>query len=133
MLSKIQADIAKLAKEIAKYEQVIMCADGSSAESTARSMCGSTVTVISSVPVSDCWMRDTGPLFRVDGAGGLDAIGLNFNAWGENATTSTASPPPPTTRTAWSNRTSPPTTGSRSPGRPWSVKEAVWSTTATAR
>ncbi|MFD5143961.1 agmatine/peptidylarginine deiminase [Streptomyces sp. NPDC058401] len=86
VLSKIQADIAKLAKEIAKYEQVIMCADGSSAASTARSMCGSTVTLISSVPVSDCWMRDTGPLFRVDGAGGMDSIGLNFNAWGENAT-----------------------------------------------
>ncbi|MCX5300519.1 agmatine deiminase family protein [Streptomyces sp. NBC_00193] len=85
-LSRIQSDIAKLAKEVAKYEQVIMCADGSSAASQARSMCGSTVTVISSVPVSDCWMRDTGPLFRVDGAGGLDAIGLNFNAWGENAT-----------------------------------------------
>ncbi|MCX5402493.1 agmatine deiminase family protein [Streptomyces sp. NBC_00335] len=86
-LSKIQTDIAKLAKEIAKYEPVTMCADGSSAASQARSMCGSTVTVISSVPVSDCWMRDTGPLFRVDGAGGLDSVGLNFNAWGENATT----------------------------------------------
>ncbi|MFF3212966.1 agmatine/peptidylarginine deiminase [Streptomyces sp. NPDC002886] len=86
-LSKIQTDIAKLAKEIAKYEPVIMCADGSSAASQARSLCGSTVTVISSVPVSDCWMRDTGPLFRVDDAGGLDSIGLNFNAWGENATT----------------------------------------------
>ncbi|MGW6709549.1 agmatine deiminase family protein [Streptomyces sp. NPDC054956] len=86
VLSKIQTDIAKLAKEIAKYEPVIMCADGSSAASQARSMCGSTVQVISSVPVSDCWMRDTGPLFRVDGVGGLDAVGLNFNAWGENAT-----------------------------------------------
>ncbi|MEU2241267.1 agmatine deiminase family protein [Streptomyces sp. NPDC018338] len=86
VLSRIQADIAKLAKEVAKYEPVVMCADGSSAASQARSMCGSTVTVISSVPVSDCWMRDTGPLFRVDGAGGMDAFGLNFNAWGENAT-----------------------------------------------
>lgn len=86
LLSKIQADIAKLAKEIAKYEPVVMCADGSTAASQARSMCGSTVTVIGSVPVSDCWMRNTGPLFRVDGAGGLDTLGLNFNAWGENAT-----------------------------------------------
>ncbi len=85
-LSRIQADIAKLAKEVAKHEPVIMCAAGSSAASQARSACGSTVQVISSVPVSDCWMRDTGPLFRVDGAGGLDAFGLNFNAWGENAT-----------------------------------------------
>ncbi|MEV6108037.1 agmatine deiminase family protein [Streptomyces sp. NPDC051940] len=86
LLSRIQADIARLAKEIAKYEPVTMCADGSAAASQARSACGSTVTVIGSVPVSDCWMRDTGPLFRVDGAGGLDAFGLNFNAWGENAT-----------------------------------------------
>lgn len=86
LLSKIQSDIAKLAKEIAKYEPVIMCANGSTNASKARTMCGSTVTVISSVPVSDCWMRDTGPLFRVDDAGGRDAFGLNFNAWGENAT-----------------------------------------------
>ncbi|MGW4052619.1 agmatine deiminase family protein [Streptomyces sp. NPDC004779] len=85
-LSLIQADIAKLAKEVAKHEPVIMCADGSTAASRARSACGSTVTVISSIPVSDCWMRDSGPLFRVDDAGGLDSFGLNFNAWGENAT-----------------------------------------------
>ncbi|NBE52416.1 agmatine deiminase family protein [Streptomyces boluensis] len=86
LLPAIQADIAKLAKEVAKYEPVVMCADGSTAASQATNACGSTVTVIGSVPVSDCWMRDTGPLFRVDGAGGLDAFGLNFNAWGENAT-----------------------------------------------
>ncbi|MFD1929868.1 MULTISPECIES: agmatine deiminase family protein [Nonomuraea] len=86
LLSIIQSDIAKLAREIAKYEPVIMCANGSTNASKARTMCGPTVTVISSVPVSDCWIRDTGPLFRVNGAGGRDAVGLNFNAWGENAT-----------------------------------------------
>ncbi|MFI9597687.1 agmatine/peptidylarginine deiminase [Nonomuraea sp. NPDC052265] len=86
LLSKIQADIARLAKEIAKYEPVTMCANGSTNASKARSMCGSTVTVISSVPVSDCWIRDTGPMIRLDGTGGRDAFGLNFNAWGENAT-----------------------------------------------
>lgn len=85
-LSSIQTDIAKLAKEVARHEPVVMCADGSTAAARARSMCGSTVTVIGSVPVSDCWMRDTGPLFRVNGAGGMDSFGLNFNAWGENAT-----------------------------------------------
>ncbi|MEU2507143.1 agmatine deiminase family protein [Streptomyces sp. NPDC007863] len=85
-LSRIQADIAKLAREVARYEPVLMCADGSTAASQARSACGSTVTVTGSLPVSDCWMRDTGPLFRVDDAGGLDSFGLNFNAWGENAT-----------------------------------------------
>ncbi|MFE1904025.1 agmatine/peptidylarginine deiminase [Streptomyces gardneri] len=81
-LSGVQADIAKIARTIAKYEPVVMCANPGSA-AKARSMCGSTVTVISSVPVDDCWMRDTGPVFRTDGRGGLDAVGLNFNGWGE--------------------------------------------------
>ncbi|MFE1949880.1 agmatine/peptidylarginine deiminase [Streptomyces sp. NPDC059524] len=85
-LSLIQADIAELARTIAAYEPVVLCADGPAAASRAGSMCGPSVTVIDSIPVSDCWMRDTGPLFRVDGAGGLDSFGLNFNAWGENAT-----------------------------------------------
>ncbi|MFE7580008.1 agmatine/peptidylarginine deiminase [Streptomyces gardneri] len=81
-LSGVQADIARIARTIAKYEPVVMCANPGSA-AKARSMCGSTVTVISSIPVDDCWMRDTGPVFRTDGRGGLDAVGLNFNGWGE--------------------------------------------------
>ncbi|MEW2486784.1 agmatine deiminase family protein [Streptomyces sp. NPDC048411] len=84
-LSGVQADIALIARTIATYEPVIMCANSASA-ARARSMCGSSVTVISSIPVDDCWMRDTGPVFRTDGADGLDAIGLNFNGWGNKQT-----------------------------------------------
>ncbi len=82
LLRGIQTDIATLAKEVAKHTPVIMCATDPSAATTARGMCGPTVTVISSIPVDDCWMRDTGPLFRIDGVGGRDAFGLNFNGWG---------------------------------------------------
>lgn len=82
LLPKIQGDIATLAKEVGKYQPVIMCADGSTNAAIARSTCGSTITVISSIPVNDCWMRDIGPLFRTNGAGGRDAIGLNYNGWG---------------------------------------------------
>ncbi|MGM9443552.1 agmatine deiminase family protein [Streptomyces murinus] len=85
LLSGVQADIALIARTIAKYEPVIMCANSGSA-ANARSMCGSSVTVISSIPVDDCWMRDSGPVFRTDGAGGLDAVGLNFNGWGNKQT-----------------------------------------------
>ncbi|MGC4930913.1 agmatine deiminase family protein [Streptomyces sp. DT117] len=80
-LAGIQADIALIARTIARYEPVIMLANSASA-AKARSQCGASVTVISSIPVDDCWMRDTGPVFRTDGAGGLDAVGLNFNGWG---------------------------------------------------
>lgn len=84
-LPGVQANIALIAKTIAKYEPVIVCANPASA-SAAQSACGPTVTVINSIPVDDCWMRDTGPVFRTDGAGGLDAVGLNFNGWGNKQT-----------------------------------------------
>ncbi|MFD3327401.1 agmatine/peptidylarginine deiminase [Streptomyces sp. NPDC058701] len=77
-LRGVQEDIALIARTIATYEPVSMCANsGSAAE--ARSLCGSTVTVVATIPVDDCWMRDSGPVFRTDG---LDAVGLNFNGWG---------------------------------------------------
>lgn len=86
LLPGIQADIALIAKTIAKYEPVILCADGSTHASNARNKCGSTVTVLSDIPVNDLWMRDTGCLFRVDASGKHDAVGLNFNGWGNKQT-----------------------------------------------
>lgn len=83
LLGGIQGNVARCAREIARSEPVIMCADGAAAARRAKSMCGRGVTVIDSIPVNDCWMRDTGPLFRVDGTGGPDAFGLNFNGWGD--------------------------------------------------
>ncbi|RSS83047.1 agmatine/peptidylarginine deiminase [Streptomyces sp. WAC06614] len=84
-LSGVQSDIALIARTIAKYEPVYLCANSAGA-ARARSLCGPTVTVLTSIPVDDCWMRDTGPVFRTDGAGGLDAVGLNFNGWGNRQT-----------------------------------------------
>lgn len=86
LLPGIQADIALIAKTIAKYEPVILCADGATNASTAKTKAGTTVTVISDIPVDDLWARDTACLFRVDGAGKHDAIGLNFNGWGNKQT-----------------------------------------------
>ncbi|GAA2814744.1 agmatine deiminase family protein [Kitasatospora paracochleata] len=84
-LSGVQSNIALIAKTIAKYEPVIVCANPASA-AKARSMCGSAVTVIDTIPVDDCWMRDTGAVFRTDGTGRMDAVGLNFNGWGNRQT-----------------------------------------------
>ncbi|MEV7507212.1 agmatine deiminase family protein [Streptomyces sp. NPDC091201] len=80
-LSGVQADIALIARTIAKYEPVYLCANSAGA-ARARSLCGPSVTVLTSIPVDDCWMRDTGPVFRTDGTGRLDAVGLSFNGWG---------------------------------------------------
>ncbi|MFF4849321.1 agmatine/peptidylarginine deiminase [Streptomyces sp. NPDC001194] len=84
-LAGVQANIALIAKTIAKYEPVVMCANSASV-SKAKSACGPAVTVIGSIPVDDCWMRDSGPVFRTNGAGGLDTVGLNFNGWGNQQT-----------------------------------------------
>ncbi|MGW0394540.1 agmatine deiminase family protein [Streptomyces sp. NPDC003042] len=81
-LAGVQRDIALIARTVARYEPVLMCAADASAAATARARCGSAVTVTSSLPVDDLWMRDTGPVFRRDGAGCVDAVGLNFNGWG---------------------------------------------------
>ncbi|TXS14837.1 hypothetical protein EAO70_25815 [Streptomyces sp. adm13(2018)] len=121
-LSGVQADIALIARTIAKYEPVVMCAD-SGAAAQARQLCGSTVTVITTIPVGDCWMRDSGPVFRTDGAGGLDAIGLNFNGWATSR---------PTPRTHSSPDASPRTWACPSRTRTWSVRAGPSSRTAPA-
>lgn len=82
-LKEAQTAIATVARTIAGYEPVMVCADGPTNAAKARKMCGPTVQVIGSIPVNDCWMRDTGPIFRVNGAGRRNAFGLNFNGWGD--------------------------------------------------
>ena len=84
-LAGAQANIALVARTIANYEPVIICANPVSV-AEARAACDSGVQVIGEIPVNDCWMRDTGPIFRVNAAGSLDAIGLNFNGWGHKQT-----------------------------------------------
>ncbi|MFC9330694.1 agmatine/peptidylarginine deiminase [Kitasatospora sp. NPDC057015] len=85
-LSGVQQDIALIARTIARFEPVIMCAPDQETAATARSWCGPGVTVITSIPTDDLWMRDIAPVFRRDGRGGRDAIGLNFNGWGGKQT-----------------------------------------------
>ncbi|MCY0938136.1 agmatine deiminase family protein [Streptomyces sp. H34-S4] len=81
-LAGVQQDIALIAKTIARYEPVVMCAPDSSTAATARSWCGPAVTVTTAIGTDGLWMRDIAPVFRRDGRGGIDAIGLNFNGWG---------------------------------------------------
>ncbi|TDK59652.1 agmatine deiminase family protein [Sapientia aquatica] len=88
-LAGIQTDIALLARTIAKYEPVYMVVNGTNNASIAQSMIGTTpfpVTLIPTIANDDCWMRDTGAVFRKDGAGNLNCFGLNFNGWGNHQT-----------------------------------------------
>ncbi|MFI9274292.1 agmatine/peptidylarginine deiminase [Kitasatospora sp. NPDC052896] len=81
-LRGVQEDIALIARTIACYEPVVMCAPDEYSVSQAGRACGPDVSVIGSIPTDDLWMRDIAPVFRRDGRGGLQAVGLNFNGWG---------------------------------------------------
>ncbi|MFJ3910854.1 agmatine deiminase [Streptomyces sp. 2132.2] len=85
-LAGVQEDIALIARTVARYEPVVLCAPDAYTASQARSLCGAGVTVLDSIPTDDLWMRDIAPVFRRDGRGGLDALGLNFNGWGGKQT-----------------------------------------------
>ncbi|MFF1869781.1 agmatine/peptidylarginine deiminase [Kitasatospora herbaricolor] len=85
-LAGVQQDIALIARTVARFEPVVMCAPDSGTAADARAWCGPEVTVTDAIPTDDLWMRDTAPVFRRDGYGALDAVGLNFNGWGDKQT-----------------------------------------------
>lgn len=85
-LPGVQQDIALIARTVARYEPVVMCATDAPAARQAQKWCGPNVTVIDTIPVDDCWMRDTGPIFREARNGSLGALGLGFNGWGDRQT-----------------------------------------------
>ncbi|MEU8962406.1 agmatine deiminase family protein [Streptomyces sp. NPDC048491] len=85
-LGGVQQDIALIARTVAAYEPVVLCAPDDYTAAQARAACGPGVTVIDSIPTDDLWMRDTCAVFRRDGHGGLDTVGLNFNGWGRKQT-----------------------------------------------
>jgi agmatine deiminase len=37
---------------------------------------------VAELPIDDSWVRDNGPIFVVDGRGGVAAVSFGFNAWG---------------------------------------------------
>jgi len=81
-LPGVQKDIALIARTIAHYEPVVMLARDRDAARKARRWCGPNVKVIDTIPVDDCWMRDSGPIFGQTRDRSLGALGLGFNGWG---------------------------------------------------
>ena len=76
-----QAAYAEVANAIAAFEPVTMVARPQDRR-RARAACGEGVTV-SEMPIDDSWMRDSGPVFVLDGAGRRAGVDFGFNAWGE--------------------------------------------------
>lgn len=79
-LPEVRRNLADLALAIARHEPVSMLVRREEI-GLARSMMGSAVELIAA-PMDDIWIRDTGPVFVLDGRGGKAALDFNFNGWG---------------------------------------------------
>ncbi|WP_370298091.1 agmatine/peptidylarginine deiminase [Pontibacterium sp.] len=81
LLPDVRRDLATIAKTIARYEPVTMLVREREYD-IARSLVGDTVD-LHVAEMDDLWMRDTGPVFVINGKGEKAAVDLNFNGWGE--------------------------------------------------
>jgi agmatine deiminase len=82
-LPLVQADFARVANAIARFEPVKMVVDPS-AVASARALCGSNIELIE-LAVNDSWCRDSGPSFICHPQQGLAGVSWRFNAWGEKS------------------------------------------------
>ncbi|SDT10594.1 agmatine deiminase [Streptomyces sp. TLI_053] len=86
----MQRDVANLAKEISRFEPVVMVI-GPELVASAAPLCDTGAVPgsrgITFLPVSndDLWIRDFGPTFLV-GQGTVAGLDTNFNGWGKTGT-----------------------------------------------
>jgi agmatine deiminase len=80
-LPAVQTEVANVAKAIARFEPVTMVAMTGLGDD-ARRQCGPTVNVIE-YPINDCWPRDNGPIFVLNGnRSKMIGLDFKFNGWG---------------------------------------------------
>jgi agmatine deiminase len=75
-----QLAYAAVAEAIARSEPVTMAVSDAQFE-RARALLPAEIRVVE-VATDDAWIRDTGPTFVIDGAGGRRGVDWRFNAWG---------------------------------------------------
>lgn len=79
-LDEVQAAVARIANAIVDFEPVVMLADASDHRQARKFL--SEAVELWDIPTEDLWCRDSGPIFVVDGQGGLAVRGIAFNGWG---------------------------------------------------
>jgi agmatine deiminase len=82
LLSEVQRNLALIARTIAKYETVTMLVREAD-YALAKKLLGSARVELVECELDDLWIRDTGPVFVVNGDARKAAVDFNFNGWGE--------------------------------------------------
>ncbi|NKB28605.1 MAG: agmatine deiminase family protein [Rhodobacteraceae bacterium] len=80
-LDLAQQTIADIANAIAEFEPVTMLAAKDDQPGARRQL--SQAVDLWDIPTEDLWCRDAGPIFVVDGRGGLAISHIQFNGWGK--------------------------------------------------
>ena len=83
---------AEVVDAIAQFEPVCLVVDPDQEQQARRQVTAERVEVLP-LPIDDSWLRDSGPIFVVDGEGGRAGVDFRFNAWGEAFTPSTGTRP----------------------------------------
>ena len=80
LLAEAEAEYAAVVEAVARFEPVtVIAAPGTRPQLPS----GTTHPVdVREIPIDDSWVRDNGPIFVVDGQGGVAAVQFAFNAWG---------------------------------------------------
>jgi agmatine deiminase len=79
-LDMVQDTIAEIANTIAAFEPVTMLAHPADHARARRKLTAG--VELWDIPTEDLWCRDAGPLFVINGQGGIAISHLNFNGWG---------------------------------------------------
>jgi agmatine deiminase len=75
-------EYAALVETMARFEPVTVVAHPAQALE-ARERCNHADVDILEIPIDDSWIRDNGPIYLCDGAGGTALVQFRFNSWGE--------------------------------------------------
>ena len=79
-LAEAELEYRATVEAIARFEPVTVIAPPGTQPSLPS---GTTHAVdVAEIPIDDSWVRDNGPIFVVDGHGGVAAVNFGFNAWG---------------------------------------------------
>ncbi len=80
-IAQAKAEYAGVANAIAASEPVTMIANPGQDAEEARAACTAAVEIVE-LPIDDSWLRDSGPIYVLDGDGRRVAVHFGFNAWG---------------------------------------------------
>ena len=79
-INNFEKEITFFANKLSKYEKVVILSDPSNYKK-AKKYCKNFSTIWK-IPTDWSWIRDNGPIFKINNKKQIEAIHFNFNGWG---------------------------------------------------